>query len=112
MCYDLFMIGQTTYRTAANLFLFLGLWFAIGAIVLLSPIPGALGIGSELFTVWLILFFIIMAVAGGALVAASVNAARSTPRGPSPQPAPAVRARAGETAPPRPDASAGLRQDG
>jgi len=112
MCYDLLMIGQITYRTAANLFLFLGLWFAIGAVVLLSPIPGALGIGRELFTVWLILFFIIMAVAGGALSAASVNAARNTPREPSPRMAPAVRTPASEAASARPDAGAGLRQDG
>jgi hypothetical protein len=112
MCYDLPVKRQITYRTAANLFLFLGLWFAIGGIALLSPIPGALGIGRDLFSVWLILFFIIMAVAGGALVAASVNAARSTPRGPSPRTAPAARTPAGEAASPRPDAGAGVRQDG
>lgn len=106
------MIGKITYRTAAYLFLFLGLWFAIGGIVLLSPIPGALGIGSELFVVWLMLFFIIMAVAGGALVAASVNAARNTPRGPSPRPAPAARAHASDAPSPRPEGGAGLRQDG
>lgn len=63
------------YSIAINLFVFTALWFFIGAIVLWSPLPGALGIGSGLFVMWLLLFFGVLAVAGGALTLAAFNVA-------------------------------------
>jgi hypothetical protein len=69
------MIRRIDYRLAANAFIFTGLWFIIGAILLSSPAPGALGIGGELFAVWLVLFFVLLAAAGSLLTAASLNAA-------------------------------------
>ncbi len=68
------MLRRINYRTAVNAFVFTALWFAIGAIVLWSPVPGALGIAGEMFAAWLMLFFIIMSVAGSLLTVAALNA--------------------------------------
>ena len=67
------MIRKIDYRFAANAFIFCALWFLIGAILLLSPLPGKLGIGGEMFAVWLVLFFLAMASAGSLLTVASLN---------------------------------------
>jgi hypothetical protein len=64
---------RVTYRLAATAFVFLGLWFVLGFLVLSSSIPGALGIAPRLFVVWLLLLFLIMGVAGGLLAAAAYN---------------------------------------
>jgi hypothetical protein len=56
-----------------NAFVFTGLWLVIGAVVAWSPVPGALGIGGGFFVAWLMLFFAILAVAGGTLTLAALN---------------------------------------
>jgi hypothetical protein len=68
------MVRRIDYALARNTFVFTGLWFVIGAIVLWSPVPGALGIGAELFAVWLVLFFVALASSGSLLTVASLNA--------------------------------------
>jgi len=75
------MMRSVTYRQAFNAFLFTGLWFAFGAIVLWSPLPGALGIGGEMFAAWVLLFFGALAVSGVLLTLAALNGA--FPRRPS-----------------------------
>jgi hypothetical protein len=69
------MPRRITYHHAANAFVFTALWLVIGAIALWSPIPGALGIAGEMFAAWLMLFFVIMSVAGSLLTVAALNAA-------------------------------------
>jgi hypothetical protein len=69
------MIRSVTYRHAINAFLFTGLWFVLGAIVLWSPIPGALGIGRAMFGAWLLLFFAALAVSGFILTFSALNGA-------------------------------------
>ena len=69
------MLRRINYRHAANAFVFTALWFVIGAIALWSPIPGALGIAGEMFAAWLMLFFVILSVAGSVLTIAALNAA-------------------------------------
>ena len=69
------MLRRINYRHAINAFVFTALWFAIGAIVLWSPVPGALGIAGEMFAAWLVLFFVIMSAAGSLLTVAALNAA-------------------------------------
>jgi len=81
-------IRRIDYRLAVNAFVFTGLWFVIGAVLLWSPIPGALGIGGEMFGAWLVLFFLAMAGAGSVLTIASLNAVfpqrpHSPPAGPA-----------------------------
>jgi hypothetical protein len=78
------MLRRIDYRTAANAFIFTGLWFAIGAIILWSPLPDALGIGGPMFGAWLILFFLALMVAGSLLTVAALNAA--FPPHPAPPP--------------------------
>lgn len=69
------MLRRINYRHAVNAFVFTALWFFIGALALWSPIPGALGIAGGMFAAWLVLFFIILAVAGSVLTVAALNAA-------------------------------------
>jgi hypothetical protein len=69
------MTRSITYRRAINAFLFTGLWFVFGAIVLWSPIPGALGIGGAMFGAWVLLFFGALAVSGILLTLAALNGA-------------------------------------
>ena len=114
------MLRRITYRTAANAFIFTGLWFLIGAMLLWSPVPGALGIRGEMFGAWVLLFFVMLAGAGSALTLAAINGAFPTTggaaraRGPqraqSPQPAPRRR---NETlwAPAKPAEQASERRD-
>ena len=105
---------RISYRTAANTFIFTALWLLIGALMLWSPVPGALGIAGGMFTAWLLLFFAALASAGALLTIAAINAAF-----PPPAASPARRtsgarrtAHSGETlwAPTRP-ASGGVRRD-
>lgn len=79
-----------------NVFVFTGLWLVIGAVVLWSPVPGALGIGDGFFVAWLMLFFAILAAAGVTLTAAAVNGAfppapPAPPRAATPARRPAAR---------------------
>lgn len=73
------MLRRIDYRHAVNGFAFTALWFVIGAIVLWSPIPGALGIAGEMFAAWLMLFFVILSVAGSVLTIAALNTAFPAP---------------------------------
>jgi hypothetical protein len=93
-------IRRINYRFAVNAFIFTALWFLIGAVLLWSPIPGALGIDNELFAVWLVLFFLALAGSGSLLTIASLNAVfppgqrvppASTQPAPAERPAPAAR---------------------
>lgn len=90
-------IRSVDYRLAVNAFIFTGLWFVIGAVLLWSPIPGSLGIDNEMFAVWLVLFFLAMAASGSLLTIASLNAV--FPPGQQPPPS-AQRAPAPRSAPP------------
>ncbi len=82
-----------TYRMAATAFVFTGLWFLIGALALLSPIPHALGIGYPMFVAWILLFFVIMAIAGASLTLAAYNGLfPSKRRSPAPRRSKAVAA--------------------
>jgi len=67
------MMRRMSYRTAATAFVFTALWFVFGLVLLWTPVPHALGIRSQLFAAWLILFFVILAGAGATLVLAAVN---------------------------------------
>ena len=74
ICYDLLqMLRRISYRTAATAFVFTGLWFVLGLFLLWTPIPHALGIRGELFAAWLVLFLLILAVAGLTLFVAGIN---------------------------------------
>lgn len=75
LCYDLPVLRNVGYRTAINLFVFSGLWLIIGALALWSPLPSALGILSGFFAAWVLLFFVVLALAGAALTVAALNAA-------------------------------------
>ena len=68
------MIRRIDYRTAATVFFFTGCWFAFGLIALWTPIPGALGIHSEMLVGWILLFFGSLALSGLTLVVAAWNA--------------------------------------
>lgn len=100
------MMRRVTYRTAFNAFVFTGLWLFIGAVVAWSPVPGALGIDGGFFVAWLMLFFAILAIAGGTLTLAALNSVFP------PQPSRAQRrrttGRAAERAPERARAGAAL----
>lgn len=74
---------SVSYRSALTAFIFTGLWFAAGAFVLWTPIPGVLGIGPEMFAVWLVLFLLTLGVSGILLTLAALSAALATPTGPS-----------------------------
>jgi hypothetical protein len=67
------MIRRITYRSAATAFVFTGLWFVLGLLLLWSPIPGSLGIRGQMLVAWLLLFLLIMATAGAMLTLASFN---------------------------------------
>ena len=67
------MIRRISYKTAATAFVFTGLWFAIGLLLLWSPIPAALGIRGQMFVAWLTLWLLILAGSGAMLTLASFN---------------------------------------
>ncbi len=72
---SLVMLRRVNYRTAINGFVFTALWLVIGAVVMWSPVPDALGIGGGFFAAWLVLFFLVLAGAGMILTVAAINAA-------------------------------------
>ena len=72
-------IRSINYRLAKLAFVFAGLWLVIGAIVLWSPLPGAMGIAGPMFAAWFVLFFLGLAVAGSLLTIAALNAAFPSP---------------------------------
>jgi hypothetical protein len=92
------MLRSVSYRLAVQLFVFTGLWLAIGMVVLWSPVPGALGIEGGFFVLWLLLFFALLAISGGALTLAGLNGAFPSGQEESPRksPATAIRMRADE----------------
>jgi hypothetical protein len=67
------MIRGIGYRTAATIFVFTGLWFILGLLMLASPVPHALGIGGAMFVAWLLLFLAMLALAGASLTMAAIN---------------------------------------
>jgi hypothetical protein len=67
------MFRRVSYRTAVTAFVFTGLWFMLGLMLLFTPIPGALGIRGEMFVAWLMLFFATLALSGLTLVIAAIN---------------------------------------
>ena len=67
------MIRRISYRSATTAFVFTGLWFLLGFLLLWSPIPSALGIRGHMFTAWLVLFLLILAGSGAMLTIASFN---------------------------------------
>ena len=69
----LLMIRRISYRSAATAFVFAGLWFVLGLLLLWSPIPGALGIRTQMLLAWLFLFLLILAGSGAMLTLASYN---------------------------------------
>jgi hypothetical protein len=69
------MLRRVGYRQAAVAFVFTSLWFVLGFLLLLSPVPRALGIHSALLAMWILLFFGLLAVSGAALIMASLNGA-------------------------------------
>jgi len=69
------LIRQVDYRAAAYAFIFTGLWFVLGALLLWVELPSAMGIGGEFFAMWLIIFFLALGASGFVLSAAALNAA-------------------------------------
>jgi hypothetical protein len=81
---------RVNYRAAGTMLVFSGLWFVLGAILLLSPIPGALGIGYRMFVAWLMLFLLMLAASGFGLTLAAINGIFPPPaRAPRPSVRPA-----------------------
>ncbi|MDP9236319.1 MAG: hypothetical protein M3P30_02790 [Chloroflexota bacterium] len=64
---------QIGYRAAATACVFTGLWFVLGLLLISTPLPGALGIGGQLVTAWLLLFLVALAMTGATLVVAAFN---------------------------------------
>ena len=86
------MIRRISYRSAATAFVFAGLWFVLGLLLLWSPIPSALGIRGQLLVAWLLLFLLILAGSGAMLTVASINGILPQSERPKPRrPAPASR---------------------
>ena len=67
------MIRRISYRSAVTAFVFTGLWFALGLLLLWSPILSALGIRGQMLVAWLLLFFVMLAGSGAMLTIASFN---------------------------------------
>jgi hypothetical protein len=67
------MIRRISYRSAATAFVFTGLWFVLGLLLLWSPIPSALGIRGPMLVAWLLLLLMILAGSGAMLTLASIN---------------------------------------
>lgn len=78
------MIRRISYRSAATAFVFTGLWFVLGLLLLWSPIPSALGIRGQMLVAWLLLFLMILAGSGAMLTLASINGI--VPQSKRPQP--------------------------
>lgn len=72
-CDTIRIMREVGYRAATTAFVFAGLWFVVGLALLATPIPQTLGIGGQLFAAWLLLFCLILAIAGAILVVASAN---------------------------------------
>ncbi len=67
------MIRRISYRSAVTAFVFTGLWFVLGLLLLWSPIASALGIRGQMLVAWLLLFLVMLAGAGAMLTMASFN---------------------------------------
>ena len=61
------------YRAALTAFAFTALWLFFGLLLLLTPVPGALGIGGELFVVWVLIFLGALGSSGLLLFVAALN---------------------------------------
>ena len=82
------MIRRVSYRSAVTAFVFAGLWFVLGLLLLWSPVPGALGIRGNMTMAWLLLFLVIFAGAGATLTLASYNGIFPSDDAPAPTPQP------------------------
>lgn len=71
--YDLRTMRRISYKTALTALFFVGAWFVLGFLFLMTPIPGALGIGSALFQAWIVVFIIALGLGGAMLTMASFN---------------------------------------
>ena len=67
------MMRRISYRSAVTAFVFTGLWFVLGLLLLWTPIPSALGIRGQMLVSWLLLFLVILAGSGAMLTLASFN---------------------------------------
>jgi len=64
---------RISYKTALTSLFFVGAWFVLGFLFLMTPIPGALGIASELFQAWIVIFVVTLGLGGFMLTMASFN---------------------------------------
>lgn len=67
------MIRRVSYRAAVTGLVFSACWLVVGFLFLMTPIPDALGIGSQLIQIWIVTFFIALGVSGGMLTLAAIN---------------------------------------
>lgn len=67
------MFRQVGYRVALTSFAFTALWLFFGLVLLSTPVPHALGIGSEMFVAWVMIFLAALAVSGLLLFIAALN---------------------------------------
>jgi hypothetical protein len=67
------MLRRVNYRAAGMSFFATGLWFILGLLLILSPVPNALGILSEMFGAWVLLFCGLLGLSGGLLTLAAFN---------------------------------------
>ncbi len=64
---------RISYKTALTALFFVGAWFVLGFLFLMTPIPGALGIGGALFQAWILVFIVALGISGAMLTMASIN---------------------------------------
>ena len=64
---------RISYKTALTALFFVGAWFVLGFLFLMTPIPGALGIGGTLFQAWILVFIVALGIGGAMLTMASIN---------------------------------------
>ena len=64
---------RLSYRNAMYAFVFVGLWTVLGFLFLMTPIPGALGIGGQLISAWILIDILAFGVSGAMLAVAAFN---------------------------------------
>ncbi len=67
------MFRRIGYRAALTSFAFTALWLFLGLLLLSTPVPHALGIGSEMFVAWVLIFLAALAFSGLLLFIAALN---------------------------------------
>jgi hypothetical protein len=61
------------YRAALTAFAFTALWLFFGLVLLATPVPHALGIGSEMLVAWVLIFLAALGGSGLMLFIAALN---------------------------------------